>query len=427
MASEILKHDENTIRVLGGITDDAAQEIRMVRVSPITGRVLVTGTGGGSGITSINSDTTAAQVIAVGTAGTDFAIVDNGTGTHTLNLPTASHTNRGALSSADWDTFNGKQASGNYITALTGDVTASGPGSVAATLATVNSNVGTFGSATQASQVTVNGKGLVTAASNVTVTPAVGSITGLGTGVATALAINVGTAGSPVINGGALGTPSSGTATNLTGTASGLTAGNVTTNANLTGVITSSGNATSIASQTGTGTKFVVDNTPTLITPVLGVATATSVNKVTITAPATSAVLTIPDGVTLTGPASSGTAATLGNAETFTGAKTVTKLVQTVTAMGAQALDGSLGNVFTRTLAGNETFTQSNFSTGQCFMVVVKQGSGTSYTVTWFATVTWITSGATAPTQTTTTNGYTSYGFRCTGSNTFEGYLMATQ
>lgn len=38
---------------------------------------------------------------------------------------------------------------------------------------------------------------------------AVGGITGLGTGVATALAINVGTAGSPVVNGGALGSPSS--------------------------------------------------------------------------------------------------------------------------------------------------------------------------------------------------------------------------
>ena len=74
------------------------------------------------------------------------------------------------------------------ITALTGDVTATGPGSVAATLATVNSNVGTFGSATQSVQFTVNGKGLITAAADVTVTPAVGSITGLGTGVATFLA-----------------------------------------------------------------------------------------------------------------------------------------------------------------------------------------------------------------------------------------------
>lgn len=38
-----------------------------------------------------------------------------------------------------------------------------------------------------------------------------------GTGVATALAINVGTAGSPVVNGGALATPASGVLTNCTG------------------------------------------------------------------------------------------------------------------------------------------------------------------------------------------------------------------
>lgn len=53
-------------------------------------------------------------------------------------------------------------------------------------------------------------------------------------------------------------------------------AATVTTNANLTGPITSVGNATSIASQTGTGTKFVVDTSPTLITPNIGVATGTS-------------------------------------------------------------------------------------------------------------------------------------------------------
>lgn len=51
---------------------------------------------------------------------------------------------------------------------------------------------------------------------------------------------------------------------------------------NLTGPITSIGAATSVASQTGTGSKFVMDNTPTLITPVLGVATATSINGTTI-------------------------------------------------------------------------------------------------------------------------------------------------
>lgn len=106
-------------------------------------------------------------------------------------------------------------------------------------------------------------------------------VSGLGTGVATALAVNVGSAGAPVVNGGALGTPSSGTATNLSGTASGLTAGNVTTNANLTGVITSIGNATSIASQTGTGSTFVVQNTPTLITPILGTPTSGTLTNCT--------------------------------------------------------------------------------------------------------------------------------------------------
>lgn len=150
-----------------------------------------------------------------------------------------------ATSGSASDLGSGTVAAGR-MPALTGDVTTSA-GAVATTLATVNSNVGTFGSATKASVVTVNGKGLVTAASESTVTPAVGSVTGLGTGVATALGVNVGSAGAPVVLGGALGTPSSGVATNLTGTASGLTAGSVTTNANLTGDVTSSGNATTLA------------------------------------------------------------------------------------------------------------------------------------------------------------------------------------
>jgi hypothetical protein len=42
-------------------------------------------------------------------------------------------------------------------------------------------------------------------------------LTGAGTGVLAALAVNVGTAGSPVLNGGVLGTPSSGTLTSCTG------------------------------------------------------------------------------------------------------------------------------------------------------------------------------------------------------------------
>jgi hypothetical protein len=68
-----------------------------------------------SGVSSINGLTEQTQYLAVGTAGTDFAI-NSATDTHTFNLPTASATNRGALSSANWSTFNGKQ---NQITLTT--------------------------------------------------------------------------------------------------------------------------------------------------------------------------------------------------------------------------------------------------------------------------------------------------------------------
>lgn len=56
-----------------------------------------------------------------------------------------------------------------------------------------------------------------------------------------------------------------------------------------------------IVSVTNTGTgDNVLATSPTLVTPTLGAATATSINKVAFTAPATSATLTIADGKTLT-------------------------------------------------------------------------------------------------------------------------------
>ena len=59
------------------------------------------------GLTSLNNLTRQVQFLATGTSGTDFAI-SSSTATHTFNLPVASATNTGKLSSTDWSTFNGK-------------------------------------------------------------------------------------------------------------------------------------------------------------------------------------------------------------------------------------------------------------------------------------------------------------------------------
>jgi hypothetical protein len=112
---------------------------------------------------------------------------------------------------------------------------------------------------------------------------------------------------------------------------------------------------------------------------------------------------------------------------TFTGNTTVASFTNTPTSVSTQAFNGALGNIFTRVLSASETFTQSGFTTGQTFIVKVQQASGQSYTVTWWAGVTWITYGATAPIQTKTSLGYTTYGFVTTGTNTFDGYLISSQ
>lgn len=138
--------------------------------------------GGGSGVGTVSTSSleTAGQIAVWGTTnGYPAKLYSQSTSTLTASAPltgsftqigtggsigcqTASGSQAGCLSATDWNTFNGKQAAGSYITALTGDATASGPGSVALTLATVNGNVGTF----TYPSVTVNAKGLITAISN---------------------------------------------------------------------------------------------------------------------------------------------------------------------------------------------------------------------------------------------------------------------
>jgi len=105
---------------------------------------------------------------------------------------------------AGFDTFTVTPSSANLATLVTGET-----GTGALVFATSPTFV-TPALGTPASGVATNLTGL----------PIATGVSGLGTGVATALAVNVGSAGAPVVFNGALGTPSSGTVTNLTGTAS---------------------------------------------------------------------------------------------------------------------------------------------------------------------------------------------------------------
>ncbi len=64
-----------------------------------------------------NNLTDQSQFITTGTSGTNFNIVSSGD-THTFNLPVASATNTGKLSSTDWSTFNEKQAALSFTAPL---------------------------------------------------------------------------------------------------------------------------------------------------------------------------------------------------------------------------------------------------------------------------------------------------------------------
>jgi hypothetical protein len=198
--------------------------------------------------TALGTTTESTSSVLVLTGWTDATI-----GSPTIQVLQATTSESGYLSSTDWNTFNNKQPAGNYITALTGDVTASGPGSSAATvtalqghsvsnatptdaqlllwasgtskwtpesmsgdatiadtgaltLATVNSNTGSFGSSTAINTITVNAKGLITAVTTNAVIAPAGTLTGttLASNVVNSSLTSVGTITSGVWNGSAL-------------------------------------------------------------------------------------------------------------------------------------------------------------------------------------------------------------------------------
>ena len=81
MASDIAKRDQNSVPVLMGVTDDANQDIRMLRVDPVTGRLKITGSST-AGVSQIIAGTN----VTISPSGGTGAVTVNATGGSTLSF-----------------------------------------------------------------------------------------------------------------------------------------------------------------------------------------------------------------------------------------------------------------------------------------------------------------------------------------------------
>lgn len=232
----------------------------------------------------------------------------------------------------------------------------------------VNS-AGGSGTVTSVSVATANG--FAGSVATATTTPAITLTTSInapvlaGNGTAIAAATTTGSGSTVVLQGSpTLTTPVLGVATATSLAIGGATIGSnglaVTGHLLLEGV-TSTG-------ATGTG-NLVFSSSPSLTTPTLGVATATTINKVTLTAPATGSTLTIADGKTLT-VSNSGT---LAGGDAFVlaiaAAKTLT-VSNTMTLAGGDSTSITFPNASAtmartdaaQTFTGTQTFSQTNLT-----------------------------------------------------------------
>jgi hypothetical protein len=217
----------------------------------------ITTSNGGGGI-----DTTGSGSLQLGVSGTRTTLLGAASSNWTLTLPTGPGTNGQVLTTNGSGTTSWTTPSGSgTVTSVGGTGTVNG--------LTLTGTVTTSGNLTLGG--TLSGVSLTSAVTGTLPVANGGTgITALGTGVATALGVNVGSAGAFVTHGGALGTPSSGTATNLTGTASGLTAGEATAALGLktaTTTVSVSGAAAPTAGQVLTATS---STTATFQTPIGG-------------------------------------------------------------------------------------------------------------------------------------------------------------
>lgn len=148
-------------------------------------------------------------------------------------------------------------------------------------------------------------------------------------------------------------------------------------------------------------------------TKVADLDTAQTLTNKTITA----ADNTLSDVVSLTGTQ------TLTN-KTITPVKLVNTVASSTPAGGAtDTLDLDTANIFKVTMpAGNITLAISNETVGQCFMIELTQDGTGSRTVTWFSTIKW--AGGSAPTLTTTGGKRDTLGFRVTGTDTYDGFIV---
>ena len=359
-----------------GVTGSSLTSVGTIGTGTWQGTV-VGATYGGTGVNNgANTLTLAGNVSHAGA----FTQTFTATATTSLTLPTtgtlATTSNKlsafAATTSAELrDVISDETGSGALVFAHTPVLSSPTLGTASAT--TIN-KVAITAPATGSTLTIAEGKTL-TASNTLTFTGTDASSVAFGAG------------GTVLYSGGALGTPSGGTATNLTGTAAGLTAGNVTTNANLTGHITSVGNAAVLGSftsaqllaaltdETGSGAN-VFATSPTLVTPVLGVASATSVNKVAITAPATGSTLTIADGKTLTASNTLTFTGTDASSVAFGAGGTVAYTANKLSVFAATSSAELLGVISDETGSGALVFgTSPTFTTQITTPVIVKSGT----------------------------------------------------